>query len=109
MTDVLREDPAPLEHLLRALSHGCPPHGGIALGLDRLLAIITGSDSIRDVIAFPKTAAGRDPMSDSPAEIAPSEMELYNIQVKSGTASESEDENKSEYSDDNVAGTSQNV
>lgn len=48
------------EHLLTALASGCPPHGGMALGLDRLVALICGTDSIRDVIAFPKNGSGFD-------------------------------------------------
>ena len=55
--------------LLEAFNYGPPPHGGIALGLDRLCALITGSDSIREVIAFPKTASGGDPLTGAPTAI----------------------------------------
>jgi len=54
-------------HLLQALRFGAPPHAGIALGLDRLVAILCGTSSIRDVIAFPKTAGGVDPVFKSPS------------------------------------------
>jgi aspartyl-tRNA synthetase len=55
--------------LLDALEYGAPPHGGIALGLDRLVALMSGESSIREVIPFPKTARGTDPMSESPSQV----------------------------------------
>lgn len=57
--------------LLEALQYGPPPHGGIALGLDRLFALLVGADSIREVIAFPKTASGADPLTGAPTPITP--------------------------------------
>ena len=60
--------------LLRGFSYGVPPHCGIAPGLDRLIMLITGSDSIREVIAFPKTQSGSDPMTDAPAPFDPAAL-----------------------------------
>ena len=55
--------------LLDAFNYGPPPHGGIALGLDRVCALLSGSESIREVIAFPKTASGGDPLTGAPTPI----------------------------------------
>jgi len=78
---VLGEDPTDLKHLLDALGTGAPPHGGFAIGLDRYLAILLRTKSIRDVIAFPKTSTGRDPMSDAPAPLTMELLKRYHIKV----------------------------
>jgi len=68
--------------LMNAFEFGAPPHGGIALGFDRLVALFGGQDSIRDFIAFPKNNAGRDMMIDSPSGIAPDQLEELSLAVK---------------------------
>lgn len=68
-----------LKHMLEMLESGCPPHGGIAIGVDRLLAIILNTASIRDVIAFPKTFEGRDPISGAPCPLTDRDKKLYHI------------------------------
>ena len=60
--------------LLDAMRYGAPPHGGIAFGLDRIAAIVAGRDSIREVIAFPKTASGSDPLTGAPAPVDPPQL-----------------------------------
>ena len=71
-----------LSHMLDAFSYGTPPHGGIAWGLDRLIMILQGEKSIREVIAFPKTREARDPMMDSPAEVEKKQLDELGIQLK---------------------------
>ncbi len=66
---------------IEAFQYGTPPHGGIALGLDRVAMILTGSDSLRDVIAFPKNANAKDPMDDAPAPVDPSQLAELHIKV----------------------------
>ena len=68
-------------HLLRALRLGAPPHGGIALGLDRLVMLICGEQTIRDVMAFPKNNRGMDLMSNSPADVDPRQLRELGIKL----------------------------
>lgn len=79
--DILQLPVEHLEHLLKALEYGAPPHGGIALGLDRLLALILETKHIRDVIPFPKTSLGKDLMSQSPSPVEQSELDYYFLNI----------------------------
>ena len=71
--------------LLEAFNYGPPPHGGIALGLDRLCALLAGAESIREVIAFPKTASGGDPLTGAPTPITPAQRKESGIDAKPET------------------------
>jgi aspartyl-tRNA synthetase len=68
--------------LMNAFKYGAPPHGGIAFGFDRLVAIFGGQDSIRDFIAFPKNNSGRDVMLDTPAAIKDKQLRELMIEIR---------------------------
>jgi aspartyl-tRNA synthetase len=76
------EQQAKFGHLLRAFRLGAPPHGGIALGLDRLVMLICGEESIRDVMAFPKNNRSQELMTQSPAPVEPSQLRALGIQLR---------------------------
>jgi aspartyl-tRNA synthetase len=69
-------------YMLEAFRYGAPPHGGIALGFDRMNALLCGTPSIRDVIAFPKTAKGTDLMTDSPGAVESKQLRELHLELK---------------------------
>ncbi|KAH9826793.1 tRNA synthetases class II (D, K and N) [Teratosphaeria destructans] len=70
------------EHLIEVLRAGCPPHAGMALGFDRLVAVMLGRESVRDVICFPKTGKGEDLLVKSPSRMTESQLETYRLSLK---------------------------
>ncbi|MDR1104310.1 MAG: Asp-tRNA(Asn)/Glu-tRNA(Gln) amidotransferase GatCAB subunit C, partial [Endomicrobium sp.] len=67
--------------LLDALTYGAPPHGGLALGFDRMCALMAGEDSIREVIAFPKTQKASDPLSNAPAPVSEKQLKELGVRI----------------------------
>jgi aspartyl-tRNA synthetase len=67
--------------LLDALRYGAPPHGGIAMGIDRIVAALAGRETIRDVIAFPKAASGADPLTGAPAPVDPAQLRELGLRL----------------------------
>ena len=69
-------------HLLEAFEFGAPPHGGIAPGIDRLVALMAGEPNIREVMAFPKTAQATDLMADAPSVVLPRQLDELQLAIK---------------------------
>jgi aspartyl-tRNA synthetase len=69
-------------HMLKAFELGTPPHGGIALGLDRLVMLLAGEDSLKETIAFPMTSSGRTAVMDGPSEVAEEQLNELSLAIK---------------------------
>lgn len=84
MADILKMSPeriSEFSHLIEVLRAGCPPHAGIALGFDRLIAVMLGKESVRDVIAFPKSGKGEDLLVKSPSVVSEDILKTYHLQL----------------------------
>jgi aspartyl-tRNA synthetase len=79
-------------HLLRAFRFGVPPHGGIAFGWDRIVALLAGVDAITEVIAFPKTQSGYDPLTGAPAPVSPEQLDELGIRIVEQVQDEANEE-----------------
>lgn len=85
LRDILKvseERMADFRHLIDVLASGCPPHAGMALGFDRLCAVMLGRESIRDVIAFPKSGGGEDLLVKSPSQMTAAQLETYHLRLR---------------------------
>jgi aspartyl-tRNA synthetase len=89
----LEEAEARFGHMLEAFEYGAPPHGGIAPGIDRLVALMAGEPNIREVMAFPKTQQAADIMADAPSEVNPAQLQELHIRLDL-PAPEKEEEGK---------------
>ena len=76
--------------LLDALKFGCPPHGGIAFGVDRIVALMAGTANIREVIAFPKTQTAHCPLTDAPAPVADAHLRELGLKLRAKPAADSQ-------------------
>ena len=85
-----RETDEKFGHLIRAFRYGAPPHGGIAMGIDRLVMLMAGKDAIRDVIAFPKSQSGSDPLTGAPAPVGEEQLRELGIRLSAEPGREEE-------------------
>ncbi len=91
--------------LLNAFKYGAPPHGGIAFGWDRICALLSGTDSIREVIAFPKTGGGYDPLTAAPAPITAAQRKEAGVDARPVAAAPGQPGNATGTEPGEAAGT----